>query len=181
MRRLPIILVAAVACSSSASKQTHDPGADAGTHLPTTRDARTSTGENSQTISDAATTEVVSDATVPEPLAPFAANIRSLELTRSIAVRTEPRKKAERYGTIAARTRVAWKRVLKNDECSKRWVEIQPYGWICEYYLRPSEKPPEGVEVPRLEREELVPGVYGKITAELPMTYHRQKLTEEQI
>lgn len=106
-----------------------------------------------------------------EPAPPFDAEVRSLELKRSIAVRMTPAERAERYGTIAAGIRVGWKQVLKNADCAKRWVEIEPYGWICETYLQPSRRRPYGVEMPRLAPEEVVPGTYGKVRAEGPSTY----------
>lgn len=104
-----------------------------------------------------------------EPL--FPPDVRSLRLLRSITVRMEPRENAERYGTVAADTRVAWKRATRNDDCDQRWIEIAPYGWVCEVYLEPSKRSPRGVEVPRLEADELVPGVYGKVIGEAPMTF----------
>ena len=111
------------------------------------------------------------DATLANAEPAFPAEVRSLQLKRSIAVRMEPSEHAERYGTVAAGTRVGWKRAIANDDCSKRWIEIEPYGWICEVYLEPSKRRPRGVEVPRLEAEEMVPGVYGKVIGEEPLTY----------
>lgn len=114
--------------------------------------------------------------------APFAPEIRSLKLKRSIAVRMQPHKNAERYGTIAAGTWVDWRRVEEPAEgsgCARRWIEIEPFGWICEELLRPSERPPKGVELPRLERAEIVPGVYGKVIGEQPTTFHKEGEGEE--
>ena len=107
-----------------------------------------------------------------EPL--FPPEVRSLRLLRSITVRMEPRENAERYGTVAADTRVGWRRATRNDDCDQRWIEIEPYGWVCEVYLEPSKRRPRGVEVPRLESDELVPGVYGKVIGEEPMTFQLQ-------
>ena len=113
---------------------------------------------------------------------PFAASTRSLQLRRSIAVRMAPDKDAERYGTIAAGTWVGWKRALDarpHSGCEGRWVEIEPFGWICEQLLQPSELPPKGVELPRLEREELVPGVYAKVVGEQPVTFYKEGKGDE--
>lgn len=167
MRLSIVIFTACVACSGDTTRETSK-GSDTS---PEAVDALS--GDTGPPVRDAASIDVADAEVGTEASLPFENSVRSLELTRSIAVRIEPRKQSERYGTIAARTRVAWKRVSTNDDCSKRWVEIEPYGWICEYYLRPSEKLPEGVELPRLERGELVPGVYGKVIAEVPMIYHR--------
>ncbi|MCG8421808.1 MAG: L,D-transpeptidase [Proteobacteria bacterium] len=121
------------------------------------------------------------DAAADELEAPFPAEVRSVELKRSITVRMKPSRHAERYGTIAAGTRVAWKSVAVNDDCSKRWVEIEPHGWICESYLKPSRRRPHGVELPRLQPGEIVPGVYGKVTTENPTVFrlHDEALLEE--
>jgi hypothetical protein len=64
--------------------------------------------------------------------------------------------------------------VLEGDGCDKRWVEIAPYGWICESYLEPSDRWPYGVEVPRLADDEIVPGVFGKVIAEEPKAFELQ-------
>ncbi len=109
----------------------------------------------------------------PAPLPPpdFPADILSLELDRSIAVRFEPSPSAKNLGTVAAHTRVRWKRTQKGRGCAERWVEIEPRGWICEVYLRPSRQPAAGVELPRLGWDELVPGEYGKVKGEGAKTF----------
>ncbi len=140
-------------CHSNLEPRALDAGAPASTRGP----------------ADAAVSSTDASVAATEPA--FPAEVRSLRLKRSIVVRMEPSEHAERYGTVAAGTRVGWKRALENDDCSKRWIEIEPYGWVCEIYLEPSERRPRGVEVPRLEREEMVPGVYGKVIGEEPMTY----------
>jgi lipoprotein-anchoring transpeptidase ErfK/SrfK len=121
---------------------------------------------------DAAPPPPVVDAAPPPP--PFAPDTRSLVLKRSIAVRMAPSEHAERYGTIAAGTRVGWKRVLEAEGCRTRWVEIEPYGWVCESYLEPSERWPHGVELPRLQDDAIVPGVFGKVTGEKPRAFELQ-------
>lgn len=114
-------------------------------------------------------------APAPDAPPPFAENVRSLRLERSIAVRAAPAENAPRLGTVARDIHVGWKRVVEGEGCSKRWIEIEPYGWICERYVEPSEKPPHGLELPRLEAGEIVPGVYGKVTATQARTYVRQE------
>src|SRR5262245_52216729 len=115
----------------------------------------------------------------PEPpqVAPpdFPEGTRSLELRRTVGVRLEPGDDARRIGTVAVDTRVAWIQVAKGKGCDKPWIEIRPRGWICGEYVEPSKKPPYGQEVPHLERGEIVPGIYGKVTAPNSMTYVLQK------
>jgi hypothetical protein len=118
-------------------------------------------------------------AVVPEPApippSDFPEGTRSLELRRTIPVRLEPAYDAKRIGTIAIDTRVSWVRTAKGKGCERSWIEILPRGWICGEYVEPSKKPPLGLEVPRLERGEVVPGVYGKVTAASAMTYILEK------
>jgi hypothetical protein len=116
---------------------------------------------------------------VPEPppvVQPdFPEGTRSLELRRTVGVRLEPGDDARRIGTVGVDTRVAWTQVAKGKGCDKPWIEIRPRGWICGEYVEPSKKPPFGQEVPHLERGEIVPGVYGKVTAPNSMTYVLEK------
>ena len=105
------------------------------------------------------------------PAPPFAAEVRSLRLKRSISVRLEPSEDAQRIGTVAQDTRVGWTRVTTGPGCKQRWVEIDPHGWVCESYLEPSTQAPAGIELPRLPLAELVPGVYGKVHTEGATTW----------
>ena len=111
----------------------------------------------------------------PEPAPPvppeFADGTRSLELRRTVGVRLEPGDDAKRIGNVAIDTRVAWVRTQAGRGCDRPWIEIRPRGWICGDYVEPSKKPPYGQEVPHLDRGELVPGVYGKVTAPASVTY----------
>ncbi len=105
----------------------------------------------------------------------FPEGTRSLELTRTVSVRLEAGEAARRIGTVAVDTRVRWTRTAKARGCAKPWVEIQPRGWICGEYVQPSKKPAMGREVPMLDRGELVPGIYGKVTAPNSVTYVFEK------
>ena len=109
----------------------------------------------------------------PAPPAPpdFPDGTRSLELRRTVGVRLEPGDDAKRIGNVAVDTRVAWVRTQAGRGCDRPWIEIRPRGWICGDYVEPSKKPPYGQEVPHLDRGELVPGVYGKVTAPASVTY----------
>ena len=109
--------------------------------------------------------------TPAQPTPDFPDGTRSLELTRTVGVRLEPGDDAKRIGTIAIDTRVAWQGVADGKGCQKPWVEIRPRGWVCSDYMKPSTKPPFGREVPMLDRGEVVPGVYGKVTAPNTVTY----------
>lgn len=105
----------------------------------------------------------------------FPDGTRSLELRRTVGVRLEPGDDAKRIGNVAIDTRVAWVRTQVARGCDKPWIEIRPRGWICGDYVEPSKKPPLGREVPQLDRGELVPGIYGKVTAPSSMTYVLEK------
>lgn len=109
----------------------------------------------------------------------FPEGTRSLELTRTVGVRIEAGDGAKRIGTVAIDTRVGWTRTQKAKGCKAPWVEIRPRGWICGDYVKPSKRAPFGREVPFLERGELVPGVYGKITAPNSVTYVLEKPKKE--
>jgi hypothetical protein len=113
----------------------------------------------------------------PPPIVPpdFPEGTRSLELRRTIGVRLEPGDDAKRIGTVAVDTRVAWVRTAKQKGCGRAWIEIRPRGWICGDFVEPSKKLPYGQEVPHLERGELVPGIYGKVTAPASVTYVLEK------
>ncbi len=100
-------------------------------------------------------------AVAPRPA--FPPEVRSLRLRRSISVRLEPATESKRLGTVAQDTRVAYRSARVAPGCDTRWIEIGPRGWVCEANLEPSKKPPDGVELPRLARGELVPGAYGKL------------------
>lgn len=111
-----------------------------------------------------------------EPTAPdFPDGTHSLELIRTVGVRLEPGDDAKRIGTIAIDTRVRWKRTAKAKGCEKPWVEIEPRGWICGDYVKPSKRVAMGREVPMLDRGELVPGIYGKVTAPNSVMFVLQK------
>ncbi|MDB4962181.1 MAG: ErfK/YbiS/YcfS/YnhG family protein [Myxococcales bacterium] len=115
------------------------------------------------------------DPPAPPAAAVFPEGTRSLELVRTVGVRLEPGDDAKRIGTVAIDTRVRWTSTAVAKGCTKPWVEIVPRGWVCADYLTPSKKPPMGREVPMLERGELVPGVYGKVTAPNSVTYALEK------
>jgi hypothetical protein len=100
----------------------------------------------------------------PPPVPEFPPDTLSLRLVRTIAVRLAPGDDAKQTGTIAQDIRVGWTRTATARGCKRLWVEMRPRGWVCADYLEPSTKPPGGVELPRLARGEVVPGIYGKVT-----------------
>jgi len=104
-------------------------------------------------------------AVAPPETPDFPEGTRSLELTRTVAVRLDAGDDGKRIGTIAIDTRVRWKRTTKAKGCTKPWVEIEPRGWICGDNVQASTKPPFGREVPQLDRGTVVPGEYGRISA----------------
>lgn len=105
------------------------------------------------------------------PAPEFPPDTRSLRLTRTVAVRLAPGSDAKQIGTIAQDTRVGWQRTADGAGCARRWVELQPRGWVCGAYLEATTRRADGVELPRLARGELVPGVYGRVTEAGATTY----------
>ncbi|HEY3807392.1 MAG TPA: L,D-transpeptidase [Kofleriaceae bacterium] len=103
--------------------------------------------------------------TAAQPVPDFPEGTRSLELMRTVGVRLEPADDGKRIGTVSIDTRVGWTRTASGKGCEKPWIEISPRGWICGDFVKPSAKPPYGQEVPGLDRGEIVPGTYGKVTA----------------
>ena len=95
----------------------------------------------------------------------FPAGTKSLRLSKTVSVRLNPMEDAKRIGTIAIDTRVGWTTSQPGTGCTKPWVKIDPMGWVCAEFLRPETKPPHGQEVPYLDRDEVVPGIYGKVVA----------------
>ena len=115
-------------------------------------------------------------AVLAPPVVPdFPESTRSLELIRTVGVRLEPADDGKRIGTVAIDTRVGWTRTASGKGCEKSWIEIAPRGWICGDYVKPSTKPPYGQEVPQLDRGEIVPGTYGKVTAQGAVIYALEK------
>jgi hypothetical protein len=96
----------------------------------------------------------------------FPAGTRSLLLIHTVGVRLDPADDAKRIGTLSIDTRVAWTATAAGKGCIAPWVALVPHGWICGAYVVPSDKPPDGEEVPHLDAGERVPGVYGKIVAD---------------
>ncbi|HRC55325.1 MAG TPA: L,D-transpeptidase [Kofleriaceae bacterium] len=100
---------------------------------------------------------------LPSEPSPFPPGTLSLELRRTVGVRFEPFESAKRIGTIAIDTRVGFGRAVRGEGCASVWVELVPRGWVCAEHLEPRREPPKGDELPRLDRGEIVPGVYGKV------------------
>ena len=105
---------------------------------------------------------------------PYGADAISVRLKRSISVRFLPDRDAKSLGTIAENTRTGWRRAAAGAGCD-RWIEIEPRGWICDKYLEPSRKPAAGTEFPQLEEGEIVPGEYGRVTAQGARTFASAK------
>jgi len=102
---------------------------------------------------------------------PFPEGTLSLRLVRTVAVRHSAGDDGKQIGTVAQDIRVGWTRTETARGCKKPWVEITPRGWVCGEYLEPSTKPTFGVELPRVGRGEVVPGVYGKLNEAGTTTY----------
>ncbi len=176
-----VLFIAAIGCGTRTSDQAPRTQDDNTIVAGPANDIGKTTPHRSHSISEqdrsqatehlaASSPEDSSDADLP-----FAADIRSLRLRRSIAVRATPHADAERIGTVARDTRVAWTQVVasssEDDGCRDAWVEVVPRGWICQHYLEPSTRYPHGSEVPRLGYGEIVPGVYGQVTRDGAQTF----------
>lgn len=124
-------------------------------------------------VSAAPAPSIEAPAAVAQP--DYPEGTHSLELTRTVPVRLDPGDDGKRIGTVAIDTRVGWVRTAKAKGCAKPWVEIRPRGWICGEHVKPSKLQPYGREVPMLERGEIVPGIYGRITAQGQSIYALHK------
>jgi hypothetical protein len=120
-----------------------------------------------------------SDEPAPVAQPDFPEDTRSLQLTRTMPVRLDPGDDGKRIGTVAVDTRVGWTRTAKGKGCSKPWVEIKPRGWVCGEFIKPTKLPPFGREVPQLDRGEIVPGIYGRVTGAGAVTYMLEQPTQK--
>ena len=136
----------ALGCADSGQERSPDPAADAAS------------------LSDDAGQTVPAEPVPRVPL-PYGPEVKSLRLKRSTIVYLFASDAAKKVGTIAADIRVGFRSAASGPGCEKLWIEIEPRGWICERYLEPSDKPPAGVELPKLKKDEIVPGTYGKVVA----------------
>ena len=142
-RRIALLLVVAAAgCSSSSEK-------------PAPRRIESA-------LPPAGTQAADTPAVVPG-LPAYPPHVKSLRLRRSVSVRMEPAAEAKRLGTVAQDTRVGYRSARLGPGCERRWIEIEPRGWVCESNLEATTKATIGVELPKLELGELVPGLYGKL------------------
>lgn len=159
MRRLTVLLALAGACSCSESSPDADADADAA--------AAPKSGESAPAFK------------LPPPPPAYGPEVRSLRLRRSIGVRMSPSDQAGYLGTVARDTRVEFRGAVTGPGCEGRWVEIVPRGWVCDAYLEPSKRVPRGVELPKLDRGDIVPGRFGKLVSEDKLTYKLAKDGEE--
>ena len=114
--------------------------------------------------------------TPPPPTRPeLPPGTRSLRLTRTVAARLGPDEAAKRIGTVAGDTRVGWRDAATGPGCTKSWYAIEPQGWVCGDFLEASPKSPSGIELPRLDRGEVVPGTYGKVIDAGTYVYSKAK------
>ncbi|MEJ7600852.1 MAG: L,D-transpeptidase [Kofleriaceae bacterium] len=63
---------------------------------------------------------------------------RSARATIGTEVRRQP-SRTERFGKLAAGTRVRWKQIVASHDACRAYLEIEPRGWLCARDLEPSE------------------------------------------
>jgi hypothetical protein len=105
----------------------------------------------------------------------FPEGTRSLQMIRMAPVRLVPADDGKRIGTVAVDTRVGWIRTTQGKGCAKPWVEIRPRGWVCGENMKPVKLAPYGREVPVLDRGEIVPGTYGRVTDKAASIYRLEQ------
>jgi hypothetical protein len=88
------------------------------------------------------------------------ATVTSWRAKKSTTVRSRPDEKSAPVGVLAQDMRVTWRGAAAGPGCA-RWIEIEPFGFVCEDALQPTRQPPLAVELPRLDPGSLVPGIYG--------------------
>ncbi|RMH38389.1 MAG: murein L,D-transpeptidase [Deltaproteobacteria bacterium] len=96
---------------------------------------------------------------------------RTVRFVRSASVFAAPSNRAARVGTIAAGVRVPPRGRAAGPGCEAGWVAIEPRGWVCGRNVEPSDQPPYTVELPRLPRGQIVPGVYARVVTPGAPTY----------
>jgi lipoprotein-anchoring transpeptidase ErfK/SrfK len=118
----------------------------------------------------AALTPITAPAPASKPAPPasqplYPPEIRSLKLKKSTVAYVEPDDKSRVRGTVAADTRVTWKRAQAGRGCNGRnqWIEILDGAWVCDKWLEPSKKEPAGVELPKIPPGKLIPGDFATI------------------
>lgn len=109
----------------------------------------------------------------PRPVADVPPGTRSLHLIRTVAVRLRPDDQSRRIGTLAGGTRVGWRDAALGPGCKRPWYALAGQGWVCGDFVEASTKAPAGVELPRLDRDEIVPGIYGKVVDQGTNVYTR--------
>ncbi len=88
------------------------------------------------------------------------ADTASVEIVDTVHVRRAPSTESPPAGKIVKGTRARWRQVIAVDDPCRRWVELEPEGWLCADQVRPRAAPPAAVVQPPVAGRALVPGVY---------------------
>lgn len=77
----------------------------------------------------------------------------------------------QRYGRLAAGTRVAWKRIVVGQGACKAWLEIEPRGFVCTSGLEPSVEPPLAAIAPARVVADTLANAYLSVAAKGAYAY----------
>jgi hypothetical protein len=112
---------------------------------------------------------------------PYGDDVRSVQLLQTVSLVKEPRKDAAKLGVIKKGTRAAVQDAAPaGDGCSKRWIQLEPRGWVCETALAPSHELPTPAKAPSLaaspaeaddEADPPIAGVYGYVYGDGVVAY----------
>lgn len=89
----------------------------------------------------------------------------SRKLLEAATVLAAPRPDAPALGMIAAGTRVGVFAEVDAQGCATAWLNVAPRGYVCAR-SRASSAAPSDALLPRVPQGAVVPGVYGKVSAE---------------
>jgi len=95
----------------------------------------------------------------PEEVAALPVSVVATE--DRVLVYREPRRGAERRGTVAGGYRMPVFRAEPGSGCASLWFELHSEGWVCGDHAATSTLPPDAPALPELDDDVLTPFPYG--------------------
>jgi lipoprotein-anchoring transpeptidase ErfK/SrfK len=102
----------------------------------------------------------------------------SVVLRDTVHVKRGPSATATAAGKIVKGTRAGWQRIVVVSDSCPRWIELNPYGFVCADQVQPSKQAPNGVAQPPLRGAAVVPGTYFDVKATGTKTYASERAAE---
>ncbi len=91
------------------------------------------------------------------------ASARSLRAIRNTRIRFAPDHKADEVGMLGRHSRISTYGFVSRRGCRSGWMALGPHAFLCASSLRADRRPPELLQLPRMKRGRITPGVYGYI------------------